>query len=283
MTREMDVPGAVDLAPQRPGRLVLRTPFMAAAGCIGYVTEASGSVDLSLMGAAVTRGTTIHPRDGAPPPRMVESPAGLIWSIGHQNPGIDIVLSRHAPRWAHLPLPVIINLWAASPTEATDLAERVDSVPGIAGVELDLAGRDASRAARLAAAARAATDLPLLAKVQATGVDAVAVGRAVADAGADAVTCGGGLPASAARTMSGRPTLGDPDNAFLSGPATRPMVLRAVTQLCRALTIPVIGCGGISDRSDALAYFEAGAAAVQVGTAMLPDPSLPGRLGLSTR
>lgn len=273
-------PLTTELAPERPGRLQLRSPFMAAAGCLGYVAEAADSVDLSLFGAAVTRGTSLAPRMGAPPPRMADSPAGVIWSLGHQNPGIDHVIERLAPRWARLAAPVILNLWAASVAEARSLAERADGVPGVAALELDLSGQDATRAAALMTAAREKTYLPILAKVSVLGSYLPDLAQAVEEAGADSITCGSGLAASAMDLVGGEPVLGDPDGAMLSGPAIRPVVLRAVSEIAQRISIPIVGCGGITDLNDALAYFAAGARAVQVGTAMLVDPNLPADLTL---
>ncbi|MBA2488840.1 MAG: nitronate monooxygenase [Chloroflexi bacterium] len=273
-------PASVELAPSRPGWLQLRSPFMAAAGCLGYVAEGAGSVDLSLFGAAVTRGTSVTARPGAPPPRMVEAAAGVIWSLGHHNPGIDHVIERLAPRWARLGVPVVLNLWAASAAEASALAERADGVPGVAALELDLSAHDARRASALMAAARDKTEMPILAKVSVVGYHLPDVARALEDGGADAITCGSGLPASAGQGPIDEPALGDRDGAMLSGPAIRPVVMRAVAELAGRITVPIIGCGGVTDLSDALAYLAAGARAVQVGTAMLAEPNLPARLAL---
>lgn len=271
---------AVELAPRRPGWLQLRSPFMAAAGCIGYVAEGADAADLSLFGAAVTRGTSLTARPGAPPPRMAETPAGVIWSLGHHNPGIDHVVERLAPRWARLGVPVVLNLWAVSVAEAGALAERADGVPGIAALELDLSAHDATRAAALMTAARGETELPILAKISLVGHHLSDVARALEDAGADSITCGSGLPAWAGQGSRDEPALGDPDGAMLSGPAIRPVVLRAVSELAERISVPIIGCGGVTDLSDALAYLAAGARAVQVGTAMLADANLPARLAL---
>lgn len=269
---------SVDLAPQRPGALVLRTPLLAAAGCLGYGVEAAGQVDLSRLGALVTRGTTLHPRSGGPAPRMVETPGGLLHAIGHQNPGITAVLERHAPRWATWDLPVILSLVAPGADEFAALSGRADGIPGVAALELDLgsveSGRkgrplsyDVSLVASITAAVRESTDLPVLVKLSITAPDLRAAGRAAAEAGADALTCGSGPPA----LLEGR-------HAMLSGPAIGPLALRAVTDVARRGRLPIVGCGGVVTLRDVLAMLDAGASAVAVGTAMLAEPALPGRL-----
>ncbi len=270
--------GSADLAPRRPGALILRTPLLAAAGCLGYGVEAYGQVDLSELGALVTRGTSLHARSGGPAPRMVETPGGLLHAIGHQNPGITAVLERHAPRWAHWDVPVILSLVATSADEFATLGGRADGIPGVAALELDLgpveSGRkgrplsyDASLVSAITAAVREATDLPVLVKLSIAAPDLRAVGRAAAEAGADALTCGSGPPA----LLEGR-------HAMLSGPAIGPLALRAVTELARHARLPIVGCGGVVTLQDVLAMIQAGATAVAVGTAMLADPGLPGRL-----
>jgi dihydroorotate dehydrogenase (NAD+) catalytic subunit len=277
---------SVDLAPSRPGALVLTTPLMAAAGCLGYGFEAADQIDIERLGAIVTRGTTISPRSGSPPPRMAEAPAGLLHAIGLQNPGIDAVLERFAPRWATWQVPVVLSICAAKTDDLAALAARAD-VPGVAALELDLAsvdltrdGRplslDAGAAARATEAARSASDLPLLVKLSPAANDVRAVARAVVDAGADALTCGGGLPAAAVDRVRASALLGG--RATLSGPALRPVALRMVAEAAAAVKVPVIGCGGVVSIDDVVGMVVAGASAVQVGTALLADPELPLRL-----
>ncbi len=275
-----DHPGdlSVDLAPERPGSLVLRTPLLAAAGCLGYGVEAVGQVDLSALGAVVTRGTTLHARAGGPAPRTADTSGGLLHALGHQNPGITAVLERHAPRWVTWDVPVILSLVATSAEGFAALAERTDGIPGISGLELDLgsveSGRkgrpisyDASSVGHITAAVRAATDLPVLVKLSITSPDLRGVGRAAAEAGADALDCGSGAPA----LLQGR-------HAMLSGPAIGPLALRAVSELARRSRLPIVGCGGVVTLGDVIAMLDAGATAVAVGTAMLAEPALPGRL-----
>lgn len=276
--QEEPAQGALDLAPARPGALVLRTPLLTAAGCLGYGVEAMGQVDMSGLGAMVTRGTTLQPRSGGPAPRMVETPAGLVHAIGHQNPGITAVLERHAPRWTRWDVPVILSLVGADAAEFARLAERTDGIPGIAGLELDLGSVgsghkarplsfDASSVAAITTAVRGATDLPIVVKLSIASPDLRAVGRAAAEAGADALDCGSGPPA----LLAGRP-------AMLSGPAIGPLALRAVAELARHARLPIVGCGGVSTLRDVVALLRAGAVAVAIGSATLAHPALAGRL-----
>jgi dihydroorotate dehydrogenase (NAD+) catalytic subunit len=293
--RDAAFPPTVDLAPRRPGALVLRTRVIAAAGSLGYGVEAEEAIDLEAVGAMVTRGTSLAARRGGAVPRMALSPAGVVHAIGIPNPGIDAVLERYAPRWAEWPVPVILSCYARSADEMAALAERADRVRGVAALELDLAtpeagqsGRpisyDAGAAGKAAAAARAATDLPLLAKVSPATTDVRAVTRALAAAGADAVVIGGGLPADWLDPAGTVSELGGA-TAVLSGPATRPVVLRAVREAVRSADLPVVGGGGVTTVEDVLAFLAAGAVAVQVGLAALADPAVLVTLGedLATR
>ncbi len=280
---------SVDLAPQRPGRLLVRTPFLAAAGCLGYGVEGEGQVPLDRFGAIVTRGVTLAPRSGSPPPRMAEVPSGLLHAIGLPGPGIEAVLERYAPRWLAWSVPVILSLCAAEAVDFGSLAQRADGVPGVAALELDLASPDLARggrplsldptlAADATAAARAATELPILVKLSPAATDLRALARALVEAGADALTCTGAMPALAMDPRGGGPLLGSAA-AALSGPALRPISLRVVSEVRRAVSEPIVGCGGVSGLPDALEYLAAGADAVAIGTAALADPALPARLG----
>lgn len=274
---------AVDLAPQRPGRLVLRSPVLAAAGSVGYGLELMTPPDPGHLGALVTRGTTLKARSGAPAPRTAEVPGGLLHAIGLPNQGIDAVLKRFAPRWAALAVPVILSVAAIDPDDFETLARRTDGVPGVAALELDLASIDLARGARplsmdpfvagrAVAAARAATELPLLAKLTLAVTGWRSLAHAVAAAGADAITCGGGPPALALDPATGQSRLGSP-MGVLSGPALRPLAVRAVSEVSQYVTIPVVGCGGVTTAEDAAEILAAGAAAVAVGLAALADPA----------
>ena len=265
--------------------LALANPIVAASGPFGYGVEVADDVEIGRLGAVVTRGTSLRPRAGAPPPRMVAAPAGLVHDIGRQNPGIDVVLERHEPTWRTWPSPVILSVWGESVGEIVELVRRLEGAAGIAGIELDLAsptsggrsaspfGEDEAAAASLTAAVRRAWDGPLVAKLIAVP-EIRAVARAVVSAGADAISAIGAVSGLAV-APDRRATV--PTGAFggLSGPAIRPIALHAVHEIASAVRVPVIGLGGVSTLDDVLDFLAVGAAAVGVGVAALADPRLP--------
>jgi len=287
---------ATDLIGGRPvslevdlGRgLLLQNPVIAAAGSMGYGVEVADLIDLPGLGGLVTRGTTLRPRSGHPAPRTADVAAGLLNGIGLQNPGIEAVLDRYAPVWARWSLPVIVSLGGESNADFAELARRLEGVPGVAGVELNLSCANGSRngtafgldegvTASLVAAVRRATDLPLIAKLTGAAADVRAIARAAADAGADVISAINTLPALALAADRRGPALGS-GYGGLSGPAIRPIGLRVVYEVAQAVAIPVIGIGGVTSIDDVLDYLAAGAAAVGVGVAALADPMLPVRL-----
>jgi dihydroorotate dehydrogenase (NAD+) catalytic subunit len=287
---------AVDVLGGRPvalevdlGRgLALATPVIAAAGPFGYGVEVADLVDLPRLGGIVTRGTTLNPRPGHAAPRIAEAPAGLLLGMGLQNPGLDAVLERYASAWAQWPVPVIVNLAGETPSELAEAARRLDGVPGVAGIELNLSaggasrgggvfGLDAASAASAVAAVRRATDLPVIAKLTAAAPDVRAVARAVEDAGADAIGAINTLPGLAVAGDRSGPLLGSLYGG-LCGPALRPIALRVVYEVAQAVDVPVIGVGGVAALDDVLDFLAVGASAVGVGVAALADPMLPVRL-----
>lgn len=280
---------AVDLAPRRPGGLRIAHPVLVAAGGAGYATELLDAAEGTLPGAIVTRGTTRASRRGSRPPRMTSLPGGLLWSLGSANPGLDSVLRRHAPRWGGAAVPIIVSICADSVEDISWLAGRLDLAPEVAGLELDLACPDRGRggqpigidieASELATvSARAATELPLIVKLTPLAADPRDVARAVAAAGADAISAIGPLTGLALADDRQRARLGAAYGA-LSGPAIRPIGLRVVYEIAQVVTVPIIGMGGVSGLEDVLDYLAAGASAVGLATATLADPALPGRLG----
>jgi dihydroorotate dehydrogenase (NAD+) catalytic subunit len=208
--------------------------------------------------------------------------------MGLQNPGIDAVIERYAPTWAKWPVPVIVSLAGESASDVVDAARRLEGVPGVAGIELNLSvpngarggssfGLDPDGAASLVRAVRRASDLPLIAKLTAAAADVRAVARAVEEAGADAISAINTLPGLALDADRTGPALGS-GYGGLSGPALRPIALRVVFELAQAVDIPVIGIGGVASIGDVLDLLAAGASAVGVGIAGLADPMLPVRL-----
>ncbi len=278
----------VDLAPDRPGRLVLQNPILTASGTFGYGIEYGDVVDVQELGAICCKGTTLRPRVGNPPPRVTETPAGMLNSIGLQNPGVDAVVERYAPLWATWRVPVIVNVAGESIEDYVGVARKLDGVPGIAGLELNIScpnvGKgglqfavDPEGARAVTAAVRRATDLPLLVKLSPNVTDVRPIAQAVEDGGADAISAINTLSGLAIDARTGRPLLGNVYGG-LSGPAIKPVGLRIVYEICQTVRIPVVGIGGIASLADALDYFAVGAVAVQVGTAIFADPEVPVRI-----
>ena len=286
---------AVDLLGGRPvalevdlGRgLVLRNPVIAAAGPFGNGVELADLVDLDRLGGIVTRGTTLKPRAGHEAPRTAEVPSGLLVGIGMQNPGIDVVLERYAQAWAAWHVPVILNLCAESVGDMVDCVRRLEGVPGIAGIEVNLScaggrggamwGLDEGSAGSLIAAVRRATELPVIAKLTASAADVRAIAHACEDAGADVISAINTLPGLVVSSDRLGPALGS-GYGGISGPALKPVALRVVYEVAQVVDVPVIGIGGVVTVDDVLDLLAVGAVAVGVGVAVLADPMLPVRL-----
>jgi len=277
----------VDLAPRNPRGLRLKNPVMAASGTFGYGTEYADLVPIDRLGAIVCKGTTLRPRAGIPTPRFAESPAGMLNSIGLQNIGVEALIREKAPLWATWDVPVIVNIAGETVAEFAELAARLDGVPGIAGLEVNIScpnvetglefGRDPAGAAAVTAAVRRATSLPVIVKLTPNVGDIVAVARAVEAAGADAVSLINTFLGMAIDIRSRRPVLGTTTGG-LSGPALKPIALRMVYEVAGAVEIPVVGIGGITTAADALEFLLAGATAIQVGTACFANPQAPAEI-----
>ncbi len=265
--------------------LALRTPVLVASGTFGYGFEQLGQVDFACLGAICSKGTTLRPRVGSAPPRIVETPAGMLNAIGLHNPGVDHVVREYAPRWRTWAVPVVVNIAGETVGEYEEIAHRLDGVPGIGGIELNIScpniaaggiafGMDAALAARVTAVVRRAARLHLMVKLAPNAPDVVAVARAVEAAGADSLSAVNTYVGMAIDVETGRPVLAN-GTGGLSGPAIRPLAVHVVHQIARAVRIPVIGIGGIATARDALEFLLAGATAVQVGTANYVDPRAP--------
>ncbi len=275
---------SVELAPRNPRGLRLKNPVMAASGTFGYGTEYADLVPIGRLGAVVCKGTTLKPRPGNPTPRIAETPAGMLNSIGLQNIGVEALIREKAPIWAAWDVPVIVNIAGETVGEFAELAARLDGVPGVAGLEVNIScpnvetglefGTDPAAAAAVTAAVRKATSLPVIVKLTPNVGDIVAVARAVEAAGADAVSLINTLLGMAIDIRTRRPVLGAGFGG-LSGPAIKPVALRMVYEVAGAVEIPVIGIGGITTAADALEFLLAGATAVQVGTACFANPRAP--------
>ncbi len=266
--------GEIDLGVKLGRGLRLRSPVMVASGTFAYGFDAP-AVDRAALGAVVTKGTTLRPRHGNAPVRIAETPSGMLNAIGLQNPGVDHVVQAFAPVWARWDLPVIVNVAGDAIEEYVAIARRLDGVPGVAGLELNIScpnveaglqfGVDARLAGRLTQAVRQATSLPLMVKLTPNVTDLVAIARAIADAGADSLSAINTLVGMKIDVRHRRPVL-ENQVGGLSGPAIRPLAVRAVWEVAGAVSIPVVGIGGIMTAEDALEFLLAGASAVQVGT-----------------
>jgi dihydroorotate dehydrogenase (NAD+) catalytic subunit len=261
--------------------LTLPNPVGLASGTAGYGFELEQLIGIDRLGALYTKGTTIAPRGGNPPPRVAETGGGMLNSIGLQNPGIDVVARDYAPRWRGWTIPVIVNLAGGSVDEYVHCARVLETVPEVAGIELNIScpniaggldfGRDPVAAARLVSAVRAVTHRCVIVKLSPNVTDIAAVARAVEDAGADAVSAVNTYIGRKIHRATGRSVL-PLGTGGLSGPAIQPLALAAVAAVCEAVRVPVIGVGGIIDAASARDFLIVGARAVQVGTATFVNP-----------
>lgn len=273
------------LAVELPG-LTLPTPVMVAAGCAGTGRELAGLVDTHKLGGIVSRSITIAPRKGSPTPRIAESPSGVIWSTGLQNPGIEAFLEDELPRLVRMGAPVFVSIAGGTLEEYVRLTSLLQGRPGVAAIETHLSGRDeeldherlASRPDRVGEVVGAVARMsmvPVFAKLPPLLADLVDLARTCVRAGATGLTLVDSVPALGVRAGRLRPELGSV-TGWLSGPAIRPIALRAVHEVAVALPdVPILGSGGVKDGVDAVEMLLAGAWAVQVGTAALVDPAAP--------
>jgi len=269
------------------GRLRLPNPVLVASGTFGYGREMAGLVDLARLGGIVPKTITPLPRKGNVPWRTVETSAGLLNSIGLDNDGVDAFLAAQLPWLLACGAPVIVSIAGATQDDFVALAQRLDGVAGIAAVELNIScpnvshgvdlGTDPEMCRRVVAGVRAATALPVLAKLTPNVTDIVAIARGARDGGADAVTVINTCQGMAVDWRRRRPLLGNVVGG-LSGPAIKPIALRCVHQIRRAVDIPIVGVGGIMTVDDCMEFFVTGASAVQIGTASFADPVASARL-----
>jgi dihydroorotate dehydrogenase (NAD+) catalytic subunit len=228
----------VDLSVDLGRGLVLPNPILVASGTFGYGVEYGDVVDVDRLGGICCKGTTLKARIGNPTPRVTETPGGMLNSIGLQNPGVDAVIEKYAATWATWRVPVLVNVAGESVHDYVEVARRLDGVPGVAGIELNIScpnvgagglqfAIDAGAAAEVTAAVRRATDLPLLVKLSPNVADIRPIARAIADAGADALTAINTLSGIAIAPGRARPLLGNIYGG-LSGPAVKPVALRVV-------------------------------------------------------
>jgi dihydroorotate dehydrogenase (NAD+) catalytic subunit len=276
---------SVPLAPNNKKGLLLANPVMTASGTFGYGTEYSHLFDIQELGAIVCKGTTLKPRDGNSQPRIMETPSGMLNSIGLQNIGVKALINEKAPIWAGWRVPVIVNIAGETVGEYAELARELDGVPGISGLEVNISCPNISAggaefgvypesAARVTASVREKTSLPILVKLTPNTGEIAKVAVAVAEAGADAISLINTVRGMAIDPFTRQPWLGNRTGG-LSGPAIKPIALAMVYEVAGAVEIPVVGCGGIASGTDAIEFIMAGASAVQVGSVSFANPRAP--------
>lgn len=260
------------------------TPLIAASGTFGYGTEYLDVADYGAIGGIVVKGLYLEPREGCAPPRIWETPSGMLNAIGLQEVGIERFVSEKMPRLRELETAILVNICGSSIEEYAELARILDDVEGVSGIEMNIScpnvheggilfGCDPSMAAHVTEAVRKQTSLPVIPKLSPNVADITVVAREVEAAGADALSVMNTIPAMAIDVETRRPRLKNVVGG-LSGPAIRPIAVRLVYQTARAVQSPVIGIGGIASHEDALEVILAGASAVQIGTMNFVDPSV---------
>ena len=266
----------------RIGSLHLRNPLMAASGCYGYGVEYGEAVDLASLGAVVSKGLFLKPREGHPPERIVETPSGMLNAIGLQGIGVHRYISEKLPELRRLGATNIINICGSTLDEYVEIARILSDVDGVHALEINIScpnikeggitfGCSLHGTFDVVSAIRKVTRLPVIPKLTPNVTDVASIAKAAEDAGADAVSLVNTFLAMAIDVETRRPKLSNIVGG-LSGPAIRPIAVRMVYECRRAVKIPVIGMGGIASATDVLEFLIAGATAVQVGTANFVDP-----------
>jgi dihydroorotate dehydrogenase (NAD+) catalytic subunit len=270
------------------GSLRLRSPFVAASGCFGYGVEYAEAVDLSTLGGIVSKGLFLKPREGHPPERIVETPAGMLNAIGLQGIGVHRYIAEKLPEIRRHKATNIVNICGSTLDEYVELARILSDAEGVHGLELNIScpnikeggitfGCSLHGTFDVVSAVRKVTRLPVIPKLTPNVTDVASIAKSAEDAGADAVSLVNTFLAMAIDVETRRPRLSNIVGG-LSGPAIRPIAVRMVYECRRAVKIPVIGMGGIASISDALEFIIAGATAVQIGTANFVDPFIWGKL-----
>ena len=264
------------------GGLQLQNPVLTASGTFGYAREFEHLVDLNRLGGIIVKGLSLAPTKGNPPPRIAETPCGMLNAIGLENVGIETFVTEKLPFLQTLTPPLIVNIYGKLEDEYTRLAARIEDVEAIAGIEVNIScpnvkaggmafGVDPQAAFSVVQAVRKQTGKCLIVKLSPNVTDITEIARAAEDAGADCLSLINTLTAMAIDIETRRPRLANITGG-LSGPAIKPVALRMVWQVARIAKVPVIGIGGIMSAEDALEFIIAGASAIQVGTANFVNP-----------
>ncbi len=277
----------------RIGDLTMRSPVMLASGTVGYGPEYEGIIDFGATGAIVTKTITLEPREGNAPPRLVETPGGLLNAIGLENVGLERFLAEKLPEAAQLGVPIVASVAGIEPAQFGQLAAAVGERDEVAAIELNISCPNVERprnpiwsdpvaVGEIVSAARGATGKTLLLKLSPNTSDILSVAEAAERAGADALTVANTLPGMRIDIKRRRPALGNTTGG-LSGAALMPVNLALVWKVAGHVSIPVIGSGGLADTGDALEFLAAGAVAVQVGTALFANPAAPAEIAKGLR
>jgi dihydroorotate dehydrogenase (NAD+) catalytic subunit len=275
-----EIPADVRLDVQL-GRLRLANPIAVASGTFGYAREMAGLIDVSRLGAILPKTITQQPRPGNPPPRTVETTGGMLNSIGLDNDGIEAFIAGHLPYLATLGAPIIVSIAGRTREEFVEMAARLDGLPGVAALELNLScpnvsggvdfGTNPGSCEKVVGGVRGACRLPILAKLTPNVTSVVEIARAAETGGADAVSLINTCLGMAISWRKRQPILGNILGG-LSGPAIKPIALRIVYQVAKAVKTPIVGIGGIATIDDVMEFLVAGASAVQIGTANFYNP-----------
>ena len=270
------------------GKLELANPVMTASGTFGYGTEFADFVDLNRLGGVIVKGTTLHHREGNAYPRMAETPSGMLNAVGLQNKGVDYFCEKIYPTIKDYNTKMIVNVSGSAIEDYVATAERINALENIPAIELNIScpnvkqggmafGVTAKGAEEVVSAVRKAYDKTLIVKLSPNVTDITEIARATEAAGADSVSLINTLLGMAIDAERRRPVLSTITGG-MSGPAVKPIALRMVWQVAKAVNIPVVGLGGITNATDAIEFLLAGASAIEVGTANFMDPAVTGKI-----
>ena len=266
------------------GKLELKNPVLTASGTFGYGEEFADFIDLTRLGGFIVKGTTLHPREGNPYPRMAETPMGMLNAVGLQNKGVHHFVEHIYPRLKHLDTNVIVNVSGSSVEDYSETAAIIDELPKIPAIELNIScpnvkhggmtfGVHPEAAAEVVSAVRKAYHKTLIVKLTPNVTDITEIAKAVEGAGADSVSLINTMLGMAIDAERRKPLLSTVTGG-LSGPCVKPVALRMVWQVAKAVKVPVVGLGGIMNATDAIEFLLAGATAVELGTANFIDPAI---------
>jgi dihydroorotate dehydrogenase (NAD+) catalytic subunit len=264
------------------GGIEIKNPVMTASGTFGYAGEFAELVDLNRLGAIVVKGLSLEPSMGNPPPRIVETPCGMLNAIGLENVGLVAFIKEKLPFLRRLDTPIFVNIYGKSTKEYAELAARLEDIDGVSGIEVNIScpnvksggmafGAYPRSAAEVVGAIRKQTTKPLMIKLSPNVTDITEIAKNVEAEGADSISLINTITGMAVDIETRRPKLANITGG-LSGPAIKPVALRMVWQVVQTVNVPVVGIGGIMTASDALEFLIAGAVAVQIGTANFINP-----------